>query len=100
MIRPKTEFELIWQLMQAEKDRVNTEFNKLDADIDAAITTIEQAVADLPLAADGMNRYEVRFAVDGLKQGETTGNGTGVPVYYDSNSDAWLRFSDDSAVST
>jgi len=42
----------------------------------------------------------VAYATDGLKSGETTGNGTGVPVYYDEITGDWLLFRDDTAVAT
>ena len=70
-------FQFIWDEMQKEKQRVNQMFETVNAEIDAATETKSQAVADLPLAADGMSSYELRFATDGLKQGETTGIVTG-----------------------
>jgi len=36
------------------------------------------------------------YAINGLKQGESIGAGTGVPVYFSNG--AWYRFSDDTAV--
>lgn len=56
------------------------------------------AYSDLPYASDGMNSFALRYVTNGRKQGEGAGNGTGVPAYYDSTSDAWLRMSDDTAV--
>lgn len=50
-------------------------------------------VATLP-AAPGAGA--VAFATDGLKDGETTGNGTGVPVCFDGT--IWCRTSDDTEV--
>lgn len=38
------------------------------------------------------------FCRDGRKTGETAGNGTGCPVYFDTDTVQWLRFSDDSVV--
>jgi len=38
------------------------------------------------------------FVTDGLKSGESTGNGSGVPAYF--SGDTWYRFSDDTAVQT
>lgn len=52
------------------------------------------AVADLPT---DVGAGSLSFASDGLKLGETTGNGTGVLVYFDGS--AWYRASDDSVVS-
>ena len=39
----------------------------------------------------------VMIVTDALKQGETTGNGTGTLAYY---SNGWFRVSDDSAIGT
>lgn len=37
------------------------------------------------------------WASDGLKAGETAGNGTGIPCYFDGSN--WYRFSDDTVIS-
>jgi len=50
-------------------------------------------VSDLP--ADGV-AGEMAFASDGLKHGEVTGGGTGVPVYFSNGH--WRRYSDDTEV--
>ena len=50
--------------------------------------------ADLPATASEGSLLYVR---DGLKTGQTTGNGTGVPVYFSDG--AWRVFYDDSVVS-
>jgi len=57
-------------------------------------------LATAPLAAQGMTGYAVAFITDGRKQGEGAGNGTGVPSYYDPDTDSWLKFSTDTAVLT
>ena len=54
-------------------------------------------VATLP-SVNATSPGRQAFATDGLKVGETTGNGTGVPVYDDGTQ--WRRTSDDSTVST
>lgn len=53
-------------------------------------------VANLPTmnVQDGMQLW----ADDGRKPGEGAGNGTGCPIYWDSNMDAWLCFSTDQPV--
>lgn len=55
-------------------------------------------VAELP--TKGISNGTRRFATDGLKVGESTGFGTGCPVYFDEASGDWLRFSDDTVVTT
>lgn len=57
-------------------------------------------LSEAPLAADGMTGYAVAFITDGRKQGEGAGNGTGIPAYYDPDTDTWLKFSTDTAVLT
>lgn len=52
------------------------------------------AVADLPAA--GTNLLTIAFAIDGVKVGETTGNGTGTLVYDDGTD--WRRTGDDTTV--
>lgn len=46
--------------------------------------------ANLPVAGKPGRSY---FCTNGLKVGEATGNGTGVPVYDDGT--GWFRYSDD-----
>lgn len=53
-----------------------------------------RAYADL--ASLTASNGSIIFVTDGLKAGETSGNGTGVPAYYSSGT--WYRFSDDTAV--
>jgi hypothetical protein len=93
-------FQVIWDEMVKERQRVNGEFEKLRTEIDAAVTIIMQDETDLPLAVNGMSRVEIRWCSNGLKDSETTGNGTGVLVYYNSSDDTWKRFSDDTTVAT
>lgn len=50
-------------------------------------------VADLP--PTGLPPGTRRFALNGLKDGETTGSGTGCPVYFDGS--GWFRCCDDTA---
>jgi len=51
-------------------------------------------VANLPTGAEGMTAY----ATNGLKVGEITGSGTGVPVYFSNG--LWRVFSTDAEVSS
>ena len=57
-------------------------------------------LANAPLAADGLTAYAVRFISDGRKSGETAGNGTGVPAYYNPATNTWLAFRTDTVVTT
>lgn len=52
-------------------------------------------VANLPASA---TEGQYAFASDGLKQSESTGNGTGVPVYFSGG--VWRDYSDDTQVAT
>lgn len=54
---------------------------------------VRAAVTSLPASAE---EGTPGFATDGLKSGETTGNGTGMPVYYSSGQ--WRVYRDDTAV--
>lgn len=56
---------------------------------DCFMATVENLPTD---AREG----EVAFATDGLKNGETTGTGTGVPVYFSGGS--WRVYRDDAPV--
>jgi len=58
------------------------------------------ALADAPLAADGMTTFALRFISDGRKPGEGAGTGTGILCYYDSGSDSWFTVSGNIAVTT
>ncbi|VVB51948.1 Uncharacterised protein [uncultured archaeon] len=63
------------------------------------ITLKHYTVANLPATAD---EGAVAYATDGLKSFETTGNGTGVPVYFSTSvpsiGGVWRIFRDDSQV--
>lgn len=95
--------ELVW-------DRINERVTPLEATIDelrqdsqvarSAYAFPQTTLANAPLAADGMTTAEMRFITDGRKGGESAGNGTGVPAYYDPTSDSWLNFYDNAAVVT
>lgn len=63
------------------------------------ITLKHYKVANLPVTG---TEGDVAFATDGLKSFETTGNGTGVPVYFSQSNPSigpvWRVFRDDSQV--
>lgn len=56
--------------------------------------------ADLPSSGLGNNTSyaTVWFCANGRKSGEGVGAGTGVPVYWNTASSQWLKFSDDTVV--
>lgn len=99
------------------KDAVKAQFNRLKKQLELTSNLATEqkrktersmigwsfnnyALADAPLAADGMTGYAVAFITDGRKQGEGAGNGTGIPAYYSPATDTWLKFSTDTAVLT
>lgn len=95
-------FELMWrklslQLQRQQVDLQDTAGNDVSG---VAFQFPVSALADAPLAADGMTSYACRFISDGRKTGEGAAAGTGVPAYYDPDTDSWLLFRDDSAVLT
>lgn len=63
------------------------------------VTLPHYTVANLPVTG---NEGDVAFATNGLKSFETTGNGTGVPVYFSQSNPSigpvWRVFRDDSQV--
>ena len=69
--------------------------------LDHATLPLQCSVASLPLGPDPNGQLGTfsgfpRFALDGCKQGEASGSGTGVSVYYSNG--AWRRYSDDAPV--
>lgn len=96
------------------KDAVKAQFNRLKKQLeDNVILTQEQkrktersmigwsfnnyALADAPLATNGMTGYAVAFITDGLREG----GGIGVLAWYSpAPDDAWLRVSDNAVVTT
>lgn len=75
-------------------DRVS--IDKLRAAFSVRIQKQNLTVAQLATVAATAAVGDEAFATDGLKDGETTGNGTGVPVYFDGTN--WCRCSDDTTV--
>lgn len=60
--------------------------------VKSTIATGKFVVASLPTGSEGMTAY----ATNGRKQGEGSGAGTGVPVYF--SAAKWRRYSDDTEV--
>lgn len=58
--------------------------------------------ANLPATglANGTTYLTIAFCSNGRKGGEGAGVGTGVPVYWNAASAQWLKFSDDTVVTT
>jgi hypothetical protein len=52
----------------------------LGGNVALALYTTKATVADLP--TEGASEGDWAYALDGLKSGETAGNGTGVPVWW------------------
>ena len=69
------------------------------ADLDLTSLTAEFmqkfAVAKLP---SGQHSGALAFAIDGRRSGESAGNGTGLPCWYDEANTRWSVFRDDSEV--
>lgn len=99
------------------KDVVKAQFKRLKKQLESNVTLTQEQkrktersmigwsfnnyeLADAPLIADGMTGYAVAFITDGRKQGESAGLGTGIPAYFDYDTDTWLKFSTDTAVLT
>lgn len=59
-------------------------------------------VATLPTLGlgNGTTFITLAFASNGRKSGEGAGLGTGVPVYWNAVSSQWLKFSDDTVVTS
>lgn len=98
----RSEAERLWKALRGEVGSVSTRVNRLAVQTQRAETAggvPAAALADAPLAADGgmsdgTNYIDLLWISDGLKSGETTGNGTGVLAVYDSSGDRWLRVGD------
>lgn len=93
----KAQVQQFKETLQEEQERLR----KLESTSEHAMTTwtfLEYALADAPLAADGMSNYAFAVITDGRKDGEGAGNGTGILAMYDPTQDDWLRTSDYSSV--
>ena len=95
--------ELVDRLFDRLRDDIAEDRDKL-TDIEnrlanrSAHSFHKTAFSALRHRADGMRSFAVAFVTDGRKDGESAGRGTGVPVWYNPNTDQWLRFSDNEAV--
>ena len=49
---------------------------------------------ELRYRENGMNSFRIAFVTDATKIGEEAGEGTGVPAFYNSDTDQWVRISD------
>lgn len=97
--------DVIWNELKQEINALNQRVTKVE-------TFTEQAgfsdgvpaytVASLPSSglANGQSFVTIAFASNGRKSGEGAGSGTGVPVYWDAASSQWLKFSDNTAVTS
>lgn len=94
--------EIVWNELQSQIDGLRVDMNNLLAKSERAETAggmLASALADAPLAADGgVGDGDMLFITNGRKSGEGVGVGTGIPAYYNADTDTWLRFSDDGAV--
>lgn len=93
--------EKAYQVLQEQLNAVQLRLSR-SAPNDRAETAggfPQSTLANAPLAASLRVRAgDVLFITNGRKSGETAGNGTGIPAYYNAVTDSWLRFSDDGAV--
>lgn len=93
--------DIVWMQLQSEIQTLTRRVTNLEQRSEITGETFSfpmSTLAGAPLAADGMNAFAVRFITDGRKSGETAGNGTGIPAYYNPATNNWRRFYDDAAV--
>lgn len=76
----------------------NARFRTDGLECDFTVRPLRDLLANLPSPSSALRWGSMAYATDALKQGETTGNGTGVPVYYSNGN--WYRMSDDTIAST
>lgn len=91
--------EELYKKQKREIEEVKSDVTKLSKSSEVSSfaygfvsSTLAEAIASNP------STFQVRFITNGRKSGETAGNGTGVPAYYDSNSSSWLNFYDNGTV--
>lgn len=87
--------ELVYRELSAQVDALKRELRTRTSETNDNVF----AFADLP-DTSSMSSFEIFFVTDGLKEGETTGNGSGVVCYFDVASSSYLRLSDNAIVST
>jgi hypothetical protein len=95
--------DLVWDEMQAIAKKSDANIAKLHGITEQSGFTdgIPAATfATLPTTGLGNNTSyaTVWFCSNGRKSGEGVGTGTGVPVYWNTATSQWLKFSDDSVV--
>lgn len=98
-------------MVYTAKDAVKAQFNRLKKQLEATSNLATEQkrktersmigwsfnnflLSEAPLIADGMTGYAVAFITDGLREG----GGVGVLAFYSFADDAWLRVSDNVAV--
>lgn len=96
--------EIVWNQLQLQIDSLRRDVDVLLAKSERAETAggmLASTLLSAPLAADGgVGDGDFLFIINGRKSGEGVGAGTGIPAYYNADTDSWLRFSDDAAVTT
>ncbi len=96
--------DLMWMSLQAQIDNLRVDVaaaRKLSERAETAGGIGTSTLNDAPLVADGgVRNGDLLFITNGRKTGEGAGSGTGIPAYYDANSNTWRRFYDDATVTT
>ena len=87
--------ELVYLELKSQIDSLRADVKSMRQEPQRKTYTLAELTA-----LTGLTTFEIYFVSDGLKTGETTGNGTGCPCYYDPDSAKFLRLSDDIEVST
>ena len=97
------EFEIIIQYNRAMlqllrrilvRDRLTAERVRRALSDEKASTFPTITMDELRYQENGMNSFRIAFVTDATKIGEEPGQGTGVPAFYNSNTDEWIRISD------
>lgn len=89
---------LVWSQLQADIQRVKAQAETALARSERAETAggvASCAYADLPYAATGAGKGNLRFVTNVRKVGEGPGAGTGTLCYYNVGDDTWRRVGDD-----
>ena len=92
--------ERIYDKFREQEER-QEEINRLLRDnqnvVGTAYSFAEYTVSELPST---LTEFQLGYASNALKSGETSGNGTGCPVWYDPSSSQWKTFYDNSVVAS
>lgn len=87
----------IYDDMRETKSDIEKSLSEIQANINvtgSAYSFAQYTVNTLP----NVSSFTVAYTTNGLKSGESTGNGTGCPVWYDINQNEWVTFYDNSIV--